>query len=103
MVELMEDMGVTRSLTERVVRSRLQWAGHLERTADDRLPMRAAVLREQCRRRRWRSMLRWEDCAKRDVKKAGEEGDWKKKRGDTGGWKRLSDETVKKLQAVPHP
>ena len=42
MVELREETGVQRSLTERRVRSRLQWAGHLERMADDRLPKRAA-------------------------------------------------------------
>ena len=42
--------------------------------ADDRLPMkRAAELR---------------DCVKRDVRKAGEEEDWKKT-GGRGGWKRL--------------
>ena len=45
-------------------------------------------------------MLRWEDCVKRDVKKAGEEEDWKKKARDRGGWKRLSDEAVKKLRAA---
>ena len=33
-----------RSLTERRVRSRLQWAGHVERMANDRLPKRAAEL-----------------------------------------------------------
>ena len=48
-------------------------------------------------------MLIWEDRVKRDVKKAGEEGDWKKKTVDIGGWKRLADEVVKKLQAAPHP
>ena len=38
------------------------------------------------------------------MKKAVEEGDWKKKKtGDRGGWKRLADEAVKKLQAAPHP
>ena len=37
--------GVQRSLTERLVRSRLQWAGYVERIADDRLPKRAAELR----------------------------------------------------------
>ena len=78
MVELREETGVQRSLTERLVKSRLQWAGHVERMADDRLPKRAAELREQGRRRRGRPRLRWEDCVKRDVKKAGEEGDWKK-------------------------
>ena len=39
--------------------------------ADDRLPKRAAELREQGRRRRGRPRLRWEDCVKRDVRKTG--------------------------------
>ena len=90
MVELREETGV-QSLTEGLVRSRLQWAGHLERMADDRLPKRAAELCEQGRRRRGRPRLRWEDCVKRDVvRKAVEEEDWKKKTRDRGWWKRLS-------------
>ena len=49
-VELREETGATRSLTERLARSRLQWAGHVERMADDRLPKRTAELREEgCR------------------------------------------------------
>ena len=84
------------------MRSRLQWAGHVERMVDDRLPKRAAELREQGRRRRGRPRLRWEDCVKRDVRKAGEKEDWKKKRY-RGGCKRLSDEAVKKLWAAPPP
>ncbi len=40
---------------------------------------------------------------KRDVKKAGEEEDWKKKTRDRGVWKILSDESVRKLRAAPHP
>ena len=71
------------------MRSRLQLAGHVERMADDRLHKRAPELHEQGRRRRGRSMLRWEDCVKRDVRKAEEEEDWKKKTRDRGGWKRL--------------
>ena len=102
-MELREATGVQRSLTERLARSRLLWAGHVERMADDRLPERAAELRGQGRRRRGRSMLRWDDCVKRDVRKAGEEEDCKKKTRDRGGWKRLSDEAVKKLWAAPHP
>ena len=50
MVELREETGVQRSLTERHVRSRLQWAGHVERMSDDILPKRAAEFREQDRR-----------------------------------------------------
>ena len=71
--------------------------------ADDRLPKRAKELRGQGRRRRGRPRLRWEDCVKRDVKKAGEEKDCKKKTIYRGGWKILSDEAVKKLRAAPHP
>ena len=102
-IESREEAGVPRSLKERLVRSRLQWAGHVERMADDRPSKRAPELREQGRRRRGRPRLTCEDCVKRDVKKAGEEGDWKKKIGDRGVWKRLADEAVKKLPAALHP
>ena len=102
-MELREETGLQRSLAERLARSRLQWAGHVEVMADGRLPKRAAELREQGRRRRGRPRLRWEDCVKRDVRKAGEEEDWKKKTGYLGGCKRLSYEAVKKLRAAPHP
>ena len=87
MVELREETGAQRSLIESLVRSRLQWAGHVERMADDRLPKRVAESREEGRMRRGRPMLRWEDCVKRYVRKAGEEEDWKKKKTRyRGGW-----------------
>ena len=66
------------------------------RMGDDRLPKKAAELREQGRRRPGRPMLRWEDCVKRDVRKLGEEEDCKKKTRYRGGLKRLSDEAVRK-------
>ena len=103
MVELREETGVQGSLTKIMARSRLQWAGHVERMADDRLPKRATELREQGRRRRERPRLRWEDCVKRDVRNAGEEEDWKKKTRDRGEWKRLPEEAVTKLRSAPHP
>ena len=102
-VELREETGVQRRLTERLVKSRLQWAGHVEGMADDRLPKKGAELREEGRRRRGRPILRWEDCVKRDVRKAGEQEDWKKKTTrDRGGWKRLSYGAVRKLRVAPH-
>ncbi len=62
---------------------------------------REQQLREQGRRRRGaRAEM---EGLRRDARKAGEEEDWKKKTRDRGGWKRLSDETVKKLWAAPHP
>ena len=48
------------------------------RMAGDRLPKRAAGLHEQGRRRLVTQMLRWKDRVKIDVKKVGEEDDWKK-------------------------
>ena len=69
--------------------------------ADDRLPKRVVELREEGRRRRLRPRLRWEDCVKRYVRKAGEGEYWKKKTRNRGGWKILSDEVLEKLLAAP--
>ena len=76
MVELREESGVQNSLTERLVRSILLWAGHVDRMADDRHKKRATELREQGRRRRGRPMLRREDCDNGDMRKTGEDEDW---------------------------
>ena len=49
MAELREETGVPKSLTDRLVTSRLPWAGHVERMADDRLSKTAAELQEETR------------------------------------------------------
>ena len=59
MVELREEAGVQRRLTEILVRSRLQWTGHVEMMADDRLSKITTELHEEGRRRRGRQRLRW--------------------------------------------
>ena len=92
MAELREETGVQRSLTERLVRSRLQWAGHVDRMEGDRQPKRAAELREKRKAN-----------AEMGGLNTGEKGDMKKKTGDRGGWETLADEAVEKLQAAPHP
>ena len=61
MVESREETGAQRSLTESLVRRRLQWAGHVQRMADDRLPKSAAELGEEGRWRRGRPSARRED------------------------------------------
>ena len=91
--------GVQISLTERLVRSRLQWTGHVERTTDDGLPNKVVVTRGG-QEETSEAKVEMGGCVKREVRKAGEEEDWKKKTRDRGGWKRLS---VKKLRAAPHP
>ena len=49
---------------------------------------------------RGRPMLRWEAYERINVRKAGEDEDWRKKKRDRG-WKRLSDQAVEQLGAAP--
>ena len=47
------------------MRSRLKWAGHVERKEGERLTKRVDAVRMDDRRRRRRPRLRWEDCVKK--------------------------------------
>ena len=51
----------------------MEWAGHMLRMKDDRLPKRSDTKKQECCRNLGRPQLRWEDCVKRDLRKAGEE------------------------------
>ena len=55
------------------MRSRLKWAGYVERMEGVRLTKRADALGVEGRRRRLR--LRWEDCVKRDLVGVENEGE----------------------------
>ena len=57
------------------MRSRLKWAGHVERMEGVRLTTRTDALRVEGRRRRGRPRLRWEDCVKRDLVGVGGENE----------------------------
>ena len=74
MEELREEVGVRESLMRKLVRSRLKWAGHVERMEGEWLMKRAHALRVEGRRRRGRPRLRWEDCVKIDMGGVGGEG-----------------------------
>ena len=65
MEELREEAGVRESFTRKLVRSRLRWAGHVERMEWVRLTKRADALGVEGRRRRGRPI--WEDCMKRGL------------------------------------
>ena len=98
----MEEIGRQFSLTERIVRSRMIWAchlvrveegqvtwygwrrarslgaggggpGHVVRVEEGRLPKQTETVREPGRRKGGRLQLRWEDCVKRDIRKAEED------------------------------
>ena len=61
------------SLTWKLVRNRLKWAGHVERMEGVRLTNREDALRVEGRRRKGRPRLRWEDCVKGDLAVVGGE------------------------------
>ena len=70
--ELRQDVG--ESLARKLVRSRLKWAGHVERTEGEELSKRADALRVDVEGRRERGRLRWEDCVTRNLAGVGNEG-----------------------------
>ena len=49
------------------------------RMKDDKLPKRSETKKQEGCRKLGRPQLRWEDCVKRDVRKAEEEENWREK------------------------
>ena len=68
MDELREEVGIQKCLMGRLVKSRMKWAGHVERMKEDRLPSVAYVHQERGKRKR--PYIRWRDCIERDMRKA---------------------------------
>ena len=93
-----EETVLQRSLTERLVRSRLQWVGHVERMEDDRIANRAAELREQDRRRRGRPRLRWEDLTRFNKRTVLREVRGRQERRNTGSRRQETEEGGKDYQ-----
>ena len=58
MDELREETGMQMSLTGRLVKCRLRWAGHLVQMGEERTAKRADRLRKQSRKKRGRPWLR---------------------------------------------
>ena len=52
--------GVKESLKKKLVRSRLKWAGHVERMGDEKLAKRSDTQKVEGKRRRVRPRMRWE-------------------------------------------
>ena len=67
----------------------MRWAGHVQRTGEDRLSKRAWKAEEGDRRRR--PKLRWNDCVKLDLENEGTNGqEWKTTAADRGRWRELT-------------
>lgn len=90
MDELREEVGIQKCLMGRLVKSRMKWAGHVERMKEDRLPRMAYVHQERGKRKRGRPRMRWRDCIERDMRKAElEDVDWRMVAQDRGQWRRV--------------
>ena len=91
MKELREEVGMKKHLKMKVTGSRMRWAGHVQRMGEDRLSKRAWKAEEGGRRRRGRPKLRWKDCVKRDLERAGtNDQEWKTIAEDRGRWRALT-------------
>ena len=83
----------------------MKWAGHMVRMKDERLPKRSETKKQEGWRKKESPQLRWEDCVKRDLKKAEEEEKWRGKANNRDQWNffNRSSRTVEWQLDQPHP
>ena len=79
MKDLREEVGTKCCIVDKLVKSRMKWAGHMVRVKYGKLPKRAETMKQVGSRKRGRPQLRWEDCVKRDMRKAEEEENGEKR------------------------
>ena len=77
MNDLRKEVRMHCSLTERSVRSRMRWAGHLVRMDAGKLAKRAEVEKTSRTQKKGRPQLKWEDCVRRDMRSSGEDERWR--------------------------
>ena len=87
---LREEVGTKACIFGKIVKSRMKWAGHMVRMKDEKLPKRSETMKHDGCRKRGRPQLRWEDCVKRDLRKAEEEEKWREKANNRDQWKRIT-------------
>ena len=93
MTKLREEIGMKKHIKMKVVGSIMRWAGHVQRMGEERLLKRAWKAEEGGERRRGRPKLWWKDCVKRDLERAGTNGqEWKTIAKDRWRWRELTKE-----------
>ena len=73
MKDLREEVGTKACIVDKIVTSRMKWSGHMVKMKDDKYSKISETKKQERCRKRGRSQLRWEDCVKRDLRKAEEE------------------------------
>lgn len=72
-------------------RSRLRWAGHLQRMADGRAAKKVWTQKPEGRRSLGRPRLRWEDGVQDDLRQLGVRG-WRRRAQDRTAWREIVDQ-----------
>ena len=93
MKDMREEVG-TKACIVGKINSRMKWTGHLIRMKDGKLPKRYETKKQEGCRKRGRPQLRWEDCVKRDLRKAEEEEKWREKANNRDQWKQITKVAV---------
>ena len=83
--DMREEVGVEQNISEKMVKARLRWAGHVIRMEEGRLPKRA-LLEGDGVRRGGRPRMRWEDRVKKEFRGVGGE-EWRETAQDRRRWK----------------
>ena len=90
----LREVGTKGCIVGKIVKSRMKWAGRMVRMKDDKLPKRSETKKQEGFRKRERPQLRWEDCVKRDLRKAEEEEKWREKANHRDQWKQITKVAV---------
>ena len=95
MKDMREEVGTKACIVGKIVKSRMKWAGHMVRMKDTKLPKRSSETKKHdgCRKRGI-PQLSWEDCVKRDLRKAEEEEKWRINTNNRDQWKRITKVAV---------
>ena len=93
-LRIREEVGTKVCIVGKIVKSRMKWAGHMVTMKDDKLPKRSETKKEEGFRKRERQQLRWEDCVKRDLRKAEEDEKWREKANKIDQWKQITKVAV---------
>ena len=89
----------------RIVKTRMKWAGHVERMNEDGLPRKAHIHKEKGRRSGGRPCLIWQDFIERAIRSLGTELEveaWRAVAQDRGQWRRVVSRAAGMCRH-PHP
>ena len=91
---LREEVGTKACIVGKIVKSRMKWGEHMVRMKDERLPKICETKKQRGCIKQRRPQVRWEDCLKKDLRKADEEEKWREKASNR--------ERLKKITAEPY-